>query len=66
MGLARRGQGATQAMSMYIVEERQRSRCPRGARNAMPPNTRTDSWSVGFKISCLTQLFYEPTAVVPI
>jgi len=25
--------GATQAMSLYIVEERQRRRCPRAARN---------------------------------
>jgi hypothetical protein len=25
--------GATQAMSVYIVEERQRRRCPRAARN---------------------------------
>jgi hypothetical protein len=26
--------GATQAMSLYIVEERQRRGCPRAARNA--------------------------------
>jgi hypothetical protein len=34
--------GATQAMSMHVVEERQPRRCPRAARNAMPPNSRTD------------------------
>ncbi len=32
-------------MSVYIVEDWQRSRCPRGARNATPPISRTGSQS---------------------